>query len=205
MICYKNQPSYDKYLRDVKRFVEQMNTQQNSDIPYFSFNFMKYYTHDYLTVPADYDIKFKNLIEYFESMNYLNNTLLVVMSDHGSRLTQYSYRSIVGKMERSLPFISMRLPKRLLGTEFHMNAIANKDKLLTGHDFYKTLKQFYYFNKNLDTLDKPESPINSEQCRQNFAQSKRMIRQFRGISMFEKHPENRTCTDALIPMIFCTQ
>lgn len=180
-----------------------MNSPSNNDVPYFSFNFMKYFTHDFLTVPKDFDIQLKNIIEYFEEQKYLDNTLFIVMSDHGSRLTKYSYQSKVGKMERSLPFFSMRLPKNLHDTEFHRNAIANKDKLFTAHDVYKTLKQFYYINRELESLHDRNGPIYTDKCRGNFANSQRKIRQLRGISLFEKHPENRTCFDALIPMLFC--
>jgi len=152
---------------------------------------MKYLTHGFLSVPKTFDIQLKDLIAGFEKQKLLDNTLLVIMSDHGSRLTKYSYQSKVGRMERSTPFFSMRLPKQLIGTEFHRNAVSNKDKLFTAHDVHKTLNQFYYFNQN--------SSLNSA-CRQRFARSDREVRSLRGISLFEKHPENRSCYDALIPV-----
>ncbi len=194
VICYQHQPVYEKTLKDISRFVSHMNSPTNSDIPYFSFNFMKYLTHGFLSVPKTFDIQLKDLIAGFEKQKLLDNTLLVIMSDHGSRLTKYSYQSKVGRMERSTPFFSMRLPKQLIGTEFHRNAVSNKDKLFTAHDVHKTLNQFYYFNQN--------SSLNSA-CRQRFARSDREVRSLRGISLFEKHPENRSCYDALIPVLFC--
>ncbi len=81
-----------------------MHSTENHATPYFAFNFLKYYTHDYLSVPKDFDIQLRNLIKYFDSKGYLDNTLFILMSDHGSRLTKYSYQSRIGKIERSLPF-----------------------------------------------------------------------------------------------------
>ena len=204
ILCYENEPVYVKSLNQIRQFVDRMNSPDNIDLPYFSFNFLKYYTHDYLSVPQDLDYKLRNLIKYFESKRYLDNTLFILMSDHGSRLTKYSYQSKIGKLERSLPFFSMRLPKPLWNTEYHRNAVLNKDKLLTAHDIYKTLKHFRYMNKNLERLEEPGAPINSNDCRRNFAQNVKHVRNRRGISLLERHPENRTCADALIPVIFCT-
>jgi len=160
---------------------------------------MKYLTHTFLTVPKSFDIQLKNLIAEFFNQKFLDNALFILMSDHGSRLTKYSYQSKVGRAERSTPFFSMHLPKRLIGTEFHKNAINNKDKIFTAHDVYKTLKHFYYLNQNVNH----NSSIYSPKCRKEFANSDRQTRSLRGISLFEKHPENRSCFDALIPVLFC--
>lgn len=201
-ICYKNEPVFQKTLNDLSMFIEHMNSATNSKIPYFSFNFLRYFTHEFFSVPKDFDIQLKNLLESFESKSYLDNTLLILMSDHGSRLTKYSYQSRAGQRERSLPFFSMRLPKKLLDTQFHKHALANRDKIFTPHDVYKTLKQFYYINKN-SKFDDSKSALKSKKCREHFSKSLKDVRHSRGISLFEQHPKNRKCSDALIPLLYC--
>jgi hypothetical protein len=65
---------------------------------------------------------------------------------------------------------------------------------------HKTLKHFYYINKN-ENLLKPNK--NRGLCRNYFKYSEPKIRSKRGVSLFEDIPTSRTCTDALIPNIFC--
>jgi hypothetical protein len=112
-LCLNNEPTYSKSLNKIKQLIEQLNNNESIKQPYFSFNFLKYYTHDYLVVPPGYDAQLTDLIRTFEKNGYFNNTLLVFMSDHGSRLTQYGFYTEPGRQERSMPFLSIRLPKHL--------------------------------------------------------------------------------------------
>ena len=197
--CHYNEPMYEKELNDLKMFIDQMNTQTNINQPYFSFNFYKLYSHDHFYLPPEYDIKLKETLEYFDQMNYLKNTLLIVMSDHGFRLGGYSSNSEDGLMERNMPFLSMKLPESLIGTEFGKNVLKNKLKLFTPFDVYKTLKQFYYINRfGIDSIS------SSKECREHFQTTDVKIRHRRGISLFENIPTNRSCFDAHIPNIFCS-
>ena len=198
-LCSYNNPTYRTSLNIIESFVTHMNKPENKNLPYFSFNFLKYYTHNYFTIPASFDDEFERLIKYFEKNGYLDNTLLVLMSDHGSRLSEYSYKSSVGKMERSMPFFSMRLPKALWNTDYQKNGEENKNKLFTVFDINKTLKQFHYLNKY-----GINSHVESKTCRENFQVHVPKIRYKRGISLFERLPSQRSCDDALIKTIYCT-
>jgi hypothetical protein len=64
-----------------------MNTDMNQQIPYFSFNLLNVETHQFITVSDSYDLNLRNMIREFETSGYLNNTLFILMSDHGSRLS----------------------------------------------------------------------------------------------------------------------
>ena len=88
----------------------------------------------------------------------------------------------------------MRLPKKLWNTEFQANALLNKKRLFTVLDLHKTLQQFRIL----------DSPLSSE-FRSSFQQSSYGFRQDRGVSLFEEIGVDRTCTQALIPMIFCSK
>ena len=193
-LCFNNEPVYMRSLNLLQQFLDKIGRQ-----PFFSFNFFKYYTHDYFVVPAHFDQKLKESIEYFEAKSYLENTLFIVMSDHGSRTSAYSFESDFGKQERSLPFFSMRLPKSLWSSDYYSNALSNRDKLFTVLDVHKMLKQFNYLNK-------PGGGGGggmSDECRQNFQTSTHLKRASRGVSLFERLPE-RSCIEAMVPMIFCS-
>ncbi len=56
-------------------------------LPHFSFSFLNHETHDYLTLSESYDRNLRDLVEYLEMQRYLENSMFILMSDHGSRLT----------------------------------------------------------------------------------------------------------------------
>ncbi len=113
------------------------------------------------------------------------------MSDHGNRLTRYSYATEMGKLERFRPFLSIILPNMLKNTQLAKNLSQNKDKLISFFDIYQTLRHFLFINK-CDTESDSQFSLNTKTSRSH-----------RGISIFEKVPINRTCEAALIPSRFC--
>jgi hypothetical protein len=53
----------------------------------------------------------------FEKKSYLNNTMLILMGDHGNRLKYYAYATEQGKLERWMPFLEL--------VQFELNASPN--------------------------------------------------------------------------------
>ena len=199
MWCLNNRLAYEDSLENLERIISRFDDNINKDLPYFSFNFLKFYTHDYFTMPSGFDKRLREFVELYDK-KYSQNSMFIVMSDHGSRLSSYSYNSEEGKIERSLPFLSIKLPETLVNTTFGINLRKNKKKLVTVLDMYKTMKQFYYLNRYGINSTK----INSEKCRAEFQQDSKHVRQKRGISLFEELPTNRSCQDALISNTYCT-
>jgi hypothetical protein len=170
-----------------------MNEEPNSNKPYFFLNFLSEYTHDNFVIPPNLDQEFKEMVENFEKLGYLDNTLLLIFSDHGNRLTQYAFESETGLMEKNLPFLSIRLPKILWNSKYQANVSKNKVKLVTAFDVFQTLRQFYHLNGN----------YSKEVDRNQFKLNDKNVRQLRGISLFEEIPINRSCSDAFIPDNYC--
>ena len=181
----------------MKAFVERMNTEENKNTPYFSFNTMRYHTHDHLYLPPDFDNDLVDFIKDLEAKSYLDNTLFMILSDHGSRTTKYSIYTDIGILERSTPFFGIRLPKTMWNTQYEENVKYNQDKLISVFDLYKTLKHFHYLN-NFDPIS-----MSSFDCRKYFQQNTNAVRSKRGMSLFEKIPSDRSCKDALIPNVYC--
>ena len=185
--------SYRTFFELIELFVRKMNYSVNKNIPFFSFNVFDGYTHNYFTVRETVDSGLQGLIEILENSKLLENTLLIVHSDHGNRLTPYSVYQPSGRMERKYPFLSMRLPKKLWNTSYHYNAKQNERKLIGAFDIYQTLRHFKLMNTRFEKeLDRSQFTLNDKYTRYS-----------RGISLFERIPVNRSCEDALVPNQYC--
>ena len=189
-MCHYNQLLQEKELDDLKMFMDKMNTFPNSDLPYFSFNYFKLY-HNRFDLPSSYDHKLKETLNYFMQNGYFKNTLFILMLNNKDELKK-------SLKTTQAPFFSMLLPEQILNTTFANNAIENKLKLFTPFDVYKTLKQFYYFNRF-----GINSEVKSNKCREYFQNSDFQIRHRRGISLFENISYTRTCLEALVPSFLC--
>ena len=184
----------------INQLITQLNEKDSKKkLPYFSFNFMKYYTHDLLYVPSGFDLGLRDMIHNYEKKGYLNNTMLIFFSDHGHRMSSFGRATDQGKMEKSMPFLGMRLPNQMRNTEYARNFKNNRNKLISTFDLYKTLKHFYYINK----YGLQNSEINSKNCRNYFQNSNHSIRSLRGISLFENIPSKRGCLNAIVQNAYC--
>jgi hypothetical protein len=194
--CHYTQPSYLTWLNQIEQFIENMNTPTNKRTGYFSFNFLTEYTHSYLAVPPRFDLKLSHTLRSLESKGYLDNTMLIVMSDHGNRLKFFAYATETGKLERFLPFLSIKLPKKLTNTRHLSNLKKNKHRLVSFYDLYQTLRQFLFINTH--GVHEKDSA-----CSEQFYVNKKEDRNFRGISLLEQVPRDRSCEDAYIPNREC--
>jgi len=70
-------------------------------------------SHDYLERLFWIDNDLKALMKELLTETFLNNTLLVLMGDHGHRFHPIRH-TFSGKVEEKLPFFSMMVPRRLL-------------------------------------------------------------------------------------------
>ena len=193
--CHYKIPTYLTWLDQISTFLKNVDSSKK---PYFSFSFLTEYTHDDLVVPNGLDRQLKRFIENLVNQKHLDNTLLIVLSDHGNRLQRFSYETNDGRTERYMPFLSIKMPKKLLGTSYHQKALSNKNKLVTLFDVHQTLRHFLYLNTfSLDGHKKFD-------CTSQFKQNSIYQRNLRGTSLFHKIPQNRTCSSALISEEFCS-
>jgi len=193
-MCHNKMSTYLTWLEQIRIFMESAKKKQT---PYFSFSFLTELTHDHLAIPRNFDRHLKNFLENLINNGNLDNTLLVVLSDHGNRLHKYSYTTNNGRTERYMPFLSVKLPKKLIGTKYHEIALANKNKLVTLFDVHQTLRHFLYLN-TFDT-----TKLNVKSCQNQFKTNSIYQRNMRGTSLLNPIQLNRTCSDALISAEFC--
>ncbi|XP_060838613.1 uncharacterized protein LOC132920325 isoform X2 [Rhopalosiphum padi] len=174
--CYGSLPRHKimlNYVKDMFRVYE--------DKPKFMFAFQGELSHDYASKVSVAENDLVEWLEWFENSGYLNNTMLVFMSDHGQRFA--SVRDTQqGKLEERMPFFSFTLPKWFdrKYPKMASNLNNNVNRLTTPFDIYSTLMSVLH-REELKTDD-----VNK-----------------RSISLFNEIPLERTCRDAYIEPHWC--
>ena len=133
--------------------------------------------------PAQYmDDDFIELLKYMEQHGHLDNTLLVVMGDHGARYSQLRHTT-QGKLEERLPMMSLTFPQsfRTKYPDAIKHLDTNAERLTTPFDVYETLR---------DVLDMGRT-------------SKPVKYTDRAVSLLKEVPLNRTCASVGIDTHWC--
>ncbi|XP_013417413.1 uncharacterized protein LOC106178672 [Lingula anatina] len=152
------------------------------DKPKFSFLFHSKYSHGYTSKLQVADDDLLEFLQWLEKGGILDDTILILMSDHGAR---YSFLrdSVQGKLEERMPFFSFRFPRKFI--ERYPKAYANVKKnskiLTTPFDIHETF---------IDMINHTGTGVAD-------------IRR-RGVSLFKEIPKSRTCAHAQIEAHWCT-
>ena len=175
--CVNAQPQHNIQLEYLKSlFRAYPNT------PKFGFTFLSSLCHDISIMPLGEAAK--DFYAFFKSIwdsGFLNDTMFVVMGDHGARTGEFR-STMQGKLEERLPFLSIVLPAsfRVRYPELAKNLEHNTKVIITPLDLHATF---------MHVLKYPADPSKSQLTR--------------GTSLFSTIPQNRTCEDAAIPEYFC--
>lgn len=149
--------------------------------PKFLFGFHGELSHDDYNLIGVADQDLAALLGEMNESGALNNTVLVIMADHGHRFADVR-NTIQGKQEERLPFFSFTFPPWFKKNYPHLykNFKLNEDKLVTPFDIYETLKDI------IDLKHTGVADINQ-----------------RAVSLFSKIPEERSCAHAYIEPHWC--
>ncbi|XP_073966009.1 uncharacterized protein isoform X2 [Choristoneura fumiferana] len=176
--CVGDTPQFKLMMNITEQFLEL-------DGKRFIFTFIADITHDDFNMIQSADDDTAALLRNLQ--RYSENTLVVVMGDHGPRYAKVR-NTLQGKLEERLPLLAILLPKAL--TRARPNAETslreNARVLTTPHDLYATL---------LDVLDMTQyaNPYKVEGADLR-----------RGLSMLEPIPRNRSCSEAGIEPHWCS-
>ncbi|KAH9639880.1 hypothetical protein HF086_015731 [Spodoptera exigua] len=148
-------------------------------------------SHDYLTYPMVMDASYESFLKRLDSRNYLNKTVLILLSDHGMRWGSIRLTK-QGRLEERLPFVHIMLPptfKQNYNLAYE-NLKLNSKRLTTPYDIYATLSDLI----NLEEINDENILKRTESF---YAHKK-------SISLFLPIPSNRTCSMADIDDQWCT-
>ncbi|KAL7030043.1 hypothetical protein ACKWTF_006493 [Chironomus riparius] len=181
----------DGYLR---KFIKSMSNEL-----FFSFFWTSSMTHDYINYPMLIDDDLSKLLTFMKDEQYLDKTILLMLSDHGMRFGSFRQTTFQGMVEERLPFLFAIFPKsfkmkyRLAVRNFKRNS----RRLTTHYDVYETLKDLIHLDE--DSLANEKIRKRSEELMERGG-----ITLPRGISLFLEVPEQRTCDSAGIESHWCT-
>lgn len=185
--CIGAREGYKMLVKYIYDFVHKMNSWR---LPYFFFSWSSSLSHDFLNKPRIGDELYSDLFQGMYTKGYFENTVVIVMSDHGIRYG-YFRETYQGRIEERLPFLFVRIPLELQ-ERYPLacsNLKTNLRRLTTPFDLHETLQDLS-FPDNLRS-DFIENGI-------------RKSRNKYGLSMFSKIPSTRTCEDAGIADHWCT-
>ncbi|KAK4286761.1 hypothetical protein Pmani_040150 [Petrolisthes manimaculis] len=158
------------------------------DIPTLGLYWSCSLSHDYLNMVRLADLPHFSYLRELQELGALNHTAIIFLSDHGMRFG--SIRSTyVGMLEERLPFVVIYLPPwfRVKYRRAFRNLAVNAHRLTSNYDLHQTLLDLAYgrFGDLAHVTAKPKSTT-------------------RGISLFQRVPRSRNCSDAGIGEHFCT-
>jgi hypothetical protein len=183
---------YAKYcIGSIPRHKVMMNYVQNilqykKTIPKFLFSFRSELSHDNTNAIQGVDLDLKNFLEGLKDSGALNSTVLIVMSDHGARFSEFRGSS-QGKQEERMPMFIFIFPPTFKTTykTAYDNFLRNSEILSTPFDIHATLQDIL----NLPNLSPDEIDNHFEEPYRNDG---------RQLSLFHPVPQSRNCHDAKI-------
>ncbi|XP_022821063.1 uncharacterized protein LOC111352685 [Spodoptera litura] len=161
------------------------------DSKLFGFFWEVSMSHDHLTYPMAMDASYESFLKRLDSDNYLNKTVLILLSDHGMRWGKMRLTK-QGRLEERLPFVHILLPPSFKKNYnlAYKNLKINSKRLTTPYDIYATLS-------DLITLEAIKDENIKQRTESFYAHNK-------SVSLFLPIPGNRTCSIAGIDDQWCT-
>lgn len=185
-ICMGNKYFY-KVLLD---YIEKLTVTLKSS-KLFGFFWEVTMSHDYLNYPMAMDDNYEEFLRKLDYTGYLDDTILIILSDHGIRWGDIRFTK-QGRLEERLPLMHILLPNsfRKKYSVAYENMKINSHRLTTPFDVYATLLDLI----DMETIKNDNIKIRS---RSSYSHD-------RSISLFLPVPSNRTCKVAGIDDHWCT-
>ncbi|KAF2905052.1 hypothetical protein ILUMI_01134 [Ignelater luminosus] len=153
--------------------------------PNFGLFWMNSYSHDNVNAVSRMDERILSFLTDLSTHNILQNSIVIFLSDHGSRYKPILNTS-AGWLENRLPFLYMWIPKwlREKHSNKYKNLIKNTKRLISTYDLYMTIQDILLLSgKNYSIEQSRGCP----KCK----------------SLFEEVDKERSCEDAGIQDNWC--
>ncbi|XP_050555899.1 uncharacterized protein LOC118276547 isoform X2 [Spodoptera frugiperda] len=176
--CVGDTPQYKVMMNITEQFMQL-------DGKRFAFTFVADITHDASFISlADDD--FLEFLRRLEERGDLEDTLVILMTDHGPRYSNIR-GTVQGRFEERLALMAVRLPDRLrrLNPYAQENLEQNAAVLTTPHDVYATIVDILKWPQHRNPYRVPGADFP------------------RGMSLIEPIPRNRSCSEAGIEPHWC--
>lgn len=145
---------------------------------FFGLFWANTFTHEDQNLASSMDQKFVEYLMKLEKNGIFNESVVILMADHGSRKDNYADVKVTA-FETNLPVFQISLPPSLLTAEVKNALEVNRNRLFGAFDVHKTL---------LDIIGKDAVLDDCPHCQ----------------SILKPIPQNRSCEEAAIPNKFCS-
>lgn len=149
--CVGPHPALQVMLEYLQNMASVMRRHQK---PFFQFAWSTSLTHHHVNGGQWADKYLLQFLEWFYQNGYFNNTILILLSDHGIKTgpIHRPQSSDQSYFEERLPFMFFLVPPQFT-TKYsmaYMNLFENKDRLVTTRDVYQTLEHILNANEELE-------------------------------------------------------
>ena len=179
--CFGSITHTEFILDYIKRFAIQYRNK-----PTFILSHISHQSHDDLNGGSYADASYVRFLKNLKLKGIFNNSILIMMGDHGFRFGPFR-NSRIGYLEERLPYLSIAVPewfRRKYPTAIK-NLKMNHKRLTTNFDIHATLREILRVQS--DSQFEKIGNLNQ-----------------RGISLFHEIPRERTCDHASILPHWCT-
>lgn len=184
----------NKYFYKVLLNFVQSVTRNVSKKKLFGIFWEQSVSHEHPTQSSAMDESYYELLKYLEDSHYLENTVVILFSDHGPRFGNF-VGTREGYIEARLPLLDILLPKDF--RRQHPLAVKNLERnagrLTTAFDVYETIQ---------DLINIESTGIKNEEIAMRTENLKSMAGA-KKISLFLPIPASRTCESLDISERYC--
>ena len=123
------------------------------------------------------DTDFTNFLRELKDSGELNNTVVVITSDHGSHMGPYFMVGEIGEFEQRLPMLFMTFPSWFTEKypQFREKLLENEQKLVTHYDTYWTVRHLASLPEFGGTLNNSEDFEHVWDCQKNLFHMKSVL------------------------------
>ena len=142
---------YYMYVRHMVMIQNILDLYSNYETkPKFSFMFIGDYSSDENNVVNLVDADLVSFLQEMKQRNWLDNTLLILMSDHGERYGELR-ATTQGRDEQRRPYLGLRFPEwfTFKYQDASDNLHKNTDRLVTLFDVHDTLRKILNYSAPL--------------------------------------------------------
>lgn len=170
--CLGTEPAYRKRFRNIQSFYKAYPEQRKFSFSFFTIG------HDDVNGLGYLQDDLVKFLKDMKNSGYLDNTLLVIMGDHGIRYGAIR-KTILGKLEERLPLLSISVPQwfKTKYPEYVRALETNTNRLTSPYDLHATFQH-----------------ILSEKHEKHYQY---------GQSLFSEISKSRSCVEAGNPEHFC--
>jgi len=173
-------------VRDVVQITNANATHKLKQRPIFAFGFTSALTHGDMNRAVYVDVFLERFFQSLYDSGALNNTVVVLFSDHGVRYGSTRGYNRMSWYEENLPVALIAMPESFRRRRGAMMKTlhSNRHKLTTPFDLHETIRRLLDIGRPYDD-------------------NRRIARGRRGVSLFDITLGDRTCKDASIAPTYC--